>query len=70
MAYGYGANLLITGADMGIGNGLVRFLAKEHEVKRIFACCYDPENVEVCCLQTVNSKFIFYSRLSHIKCLC
>lgn len=48
MSSGFGANILVTGADRGIGHGLVQAFAKRDEVKNIFAACYDPEQAEVC----------------------
>uniref|UniRef100_A0A914E958 Uncharacterized protein n=1 Tax=Acrobeloides nanus TaxID=290746 RepID=A0A914E958_9BILA len=46
MSSGFGANILVTGADRGIGHGLVQAFAKRDEVKNIFAACYDPEQAE------------------------
>uniref|UniRef100_A0A914DJQ1 NAD(P)-binding protein n=1 Tax=Acrobeloides nanus TaxID=290746 RepID=A0A914DJQ1_9BILA len=42
----FGANILITGANRGIGLAFVRYLAKENEVKRIFAGARNPQNAQ------------------------
>ena len=44
MSKGIGANVLITGANRGIGLGLVKKLAKQSDVKRIFAGCRNPKS--------------------------
>ncbi|KAH7698804.1 Protein C30G12.2, partial [Aphelenchoides avenae] len=43
---GVGANVLLTGANRGIGLGLVHVLVKAPGVKRIFAGCRKPEQAK------------------------
>ncbi|CAD5224233.1 unnamed protein product [Bursaphelenchus xylophilus] len=38
-----GSNVLITGAESGIGFGMVEYLSKQFDVKHIFACCYNEK---------------------------
>ncbi|CAD5218274.1 unnamed protein product [Bursaphelenchus okinawaensis] len=38
-----GSNILITGAESGIGYGMVEYLSKQFDVKHIFACCYNEK---------------------------
>ena len=42
-----GSNVLVTGANRGIGLGLVKELSKLEEVQHIFACFYNQVKVEV-----------------------
>uniref|UniRef100_A0A915D0V7 Uncharacterized protein n=1 Tax=Ditylenchus dipsaci TaxID=166011 RepID=A0A915D0V7_9BILA len=43
---GIGANVFITGANRGIGLGLVKEIAKVSGIKNIFAGCRDPTNAK------------------------
>lgn len=44
---GIGANVLVTGANRGIGLGLVQALLKTPGVQRVFAACRQPEQAKV-----------------------
>lgn len=44
---GFGNNVLITGANRGLGLNMVEEIAKNYSVKRIFACCRDPDKAKV-----------------------
>uniref|UniRef100_A0A914CEC0 Short-chain dehydrogenase n=1 Tax=Acrobeloides nanus TaxID=290746 RepID=A0A914CEC0_9BILA len=46
MASGVGKNVFITGANRGIGYTMVEELAKNYDVKRIFAGCRNPDGAE------------------------
>uniref|UniRef100_A0A914DYG3 Uncharacterized protein n=1 Tax=Acrobeloides nanus TaxID=290746 RepID=A0A914DYG3_9BILA len=43
---GFGNNVLITGANRGLGLNMVEEIAKNYGVKRIFACCRDPDKAK------------------------
>lgn len=42
-----GNNVLITGANRGLGLAMVGEIASNYEVKRIFAACRDPTKAKV-----------------------
>jgi len=60
MASPLGANVFITGANRGIGLGLVHEILKVGGVKHLFAGCRNPEGAKVCqyySLQTIIHAF-------------
>ena len=60
MAAYIGANVFVTGANRGIGIGLVRQLLEQKDVKRIFAGTRKPDESKVC-------NFFFQLTFSYIQ---
>lgn len=43
-----GKNVLVTGANRGLGLSFIQYILKDYpEVKRLYAGCRDPEKAEV-----------------------
>lgn len=43
----FGANILITGANRGIGLALIQQLVQTDGIKHLFACCRNPDGAKV-----------------------
>ena len=41
------SNVLVTGANRGIGLGLVRAFLKDNKIEYLFATCRDPQGAQV-----------------------